>query len=128
MNAFIMLSEKRNYLRFLSEGNQKSKEAINNYLSLLLLLLVIIDEITSKDFSFLDKVAKKCKVDRTKLMLAFQLKILFAIAVKRPMKDERLFEGVPVLHQYSEDTIKEAMHTILKGAANPMGRKDISLF
>jgi hypothetical protein len=118
VNAFILLAEKRHYLRNLSEANQQSPEAIKNYLSLVMLFLILIEDIRNKDMTMIERVAKKCHIEKMELLLALQLKILFTISQKKPVKEERLFESVPVLHQYSEDTIKEAVDSILKKEAN----------
>lgn len=118
VNSFIMLAEKRHYLRYLSTENQKSQIAIKNYLSLVMLNLILIDEIRNKEFNLIDRVAKKCHVGTMEFMLALQLKVLYAISSKRELKEDRLFVASPSLHQYSEDTIKEAFINILKKEAN----------
>ncbi len=118
VNSFIMLAEKRHYLRYLSQDNQKSQEAIKNYLSLVMLNLILIDEIRNKEINVLDRVAKKCQVSSQEFMLALQLKVLYAIASKREMKEERMFVDSPTLHQYPEETINEAFISILKKEAN----------
>lgn len=118
VNSFIMLAEKRHYLHYLNENNQKSQVAIKNYLSLVMLNLMLIEEIRNKEFNLLDRVAKKCHVTSQEFMLALQLKVLYAISSKKELKEERLFVDSPSLHQYSEDTIKEAFVSILKKEAN----------
>ncbi len=116
VNAFIMLAEKRNYIRFLNAENQKSPEAIRNYFSLLMLLLIMIEEIRNKDYNLIDRVAKKCHVSGHEFMLALQLKILFAI--KSKVKDDRLFSDSPLLGQFSEESMKEAIDLISSKEAN----------
>ncbi|MEA9355914.1 DnaJ domain-containing protein [Bacteriovorax sp. PP10] len=118
VNAFILLSEKRKYLGYLSVENQKSLDAIKHYLSLLMLFLIMIEEIRNKEFNLIDRVAKKCHVDPMEFALALQLKVLFALSAKREMKEDRLYENKLTLHQYSEDTMKEATDLILKKEAN----------
>ncbi len=118
VHAFVLLSEKRNYLRFLSAENQKSNDAIKHYLSLVMLMLILIEEIRNREFNVLDRVAKKCKIKTSEMALAIQLKILFAISSKKPIKEEKLFEAAPTLHQYAEDTMKDALEIILKKEAN----------
>lgn len=118
VSAFILLSEKRNYIRYLSADHQKSNEAIINYLSLLMIILILIEEMREKQLSLMERVAKKCRVETQEMALAIQLKILFAVSTKRSMKEEKIFESALVLHQYSEDTMKEAMDLILKKEAN----------
>jgi DnaJ-domain-containing protein 1 len=118
VNAFILLSEKRKYLGYLSVENQKSLDAIKHYLSLLMLFLIMIEEIRNKEFNLIDRVAKKCQVDPMEFALALQLKVLFALSAKREMKEDRLYESKLTLHQYSEDTMKEATDLILKKEAN----------
>lgn len=127
VHAFVLLSEKRNYLRFLSIENQKSNEAIKQYLSLVMLMLILIEEIRNKEFNVIDRVAKKCKVGPNELALAIQLKILFAVSSKKAIKEEKLFEASPMLHQYAEDTMKDALEIILKKEAN-LWAKGHSLF
>jgi DnaJ-domain-containing protein 1 len=118
VNAFVLIAEKKKYLNYLSSNNQASNEAIKNYLSLVLLFLTLVDEIRNKELSLLEKVAKKCHVDKMEFMLALQLKVLFAISGKMPIKEEGLYESTFTLHQYSEETIKEAMDLIFKKDAN----------
>jgi len=127
VNAFILLSEKRKYLDYLSLDNQKSLEAIKHYLSLVMLFLIMIEEMRNKEFNLLDRVAKKCHVNPMEFALALQLKILFALSTKREIKEDRLYESKLTLHQYSEDTMKEALDLILKKEAN-LWAKGHSLF
>jgi DnaJ-domain-containing protein 1 len=118
VNAFLLLAEKRNYLKFLSGDHQNSPESIKNYLSLVMLLLLLLEEIRSKEFNLMERVAKKCQASTMELTLALQLKILFTLNSKKEIKEERLFESTPSLHQYSEDSMKEAIEMILKKEAN----------
>ncbi len=127
VNAFILLSEKRNYLGYLSVDNQKSMESIKHYLSLVMLFLIMVEEIRNKEFNLLERIAKKCNVDPMEFALALQLKILFSLSAKREIKEDRLFENKLTLHQYSEDTMKEALDLILKKEAN-LWAKGHSLF
>lgn len=122
VNAFILISEKKNYLRHLNPSHQQSPEAIKNYLSLVMLFLILIDEIRNKELNLLEKVAKKCNVGKMEFMLALQLKMLFAITTKMAIKEERLYEGKFALHQFSEDTIKETLDLIFKKDANDWAR------
>lgn len=127
VNAFILLSEKRHFLNYLSVDNQKSPEAIKRYLSLVMLFLILIEEMRNREFNLLERVAKKCHVNPMEFALALQLKILYALSSKREIKEERLFEHVLTLHQYSEDTMKEALDLILRKEAN-LWAKGHSLF
>lgn len=127
VHAFVLLSEKRNYLRFLNAENQQSNIAIKHYLSLVMLMLILIEEIRNKEFNLMERVAKKCRVNPAELALAIQLKILFAVSSKKPIKEEKLFEAVPTLHQYAEETMKDALDIILKKEAN-LWAKGHSLF
>lgn len=127
VNAFILLSEKRHYLNYLSVDNQKSTEAIKRYLSLVMLFLILVEEIRNKEFNLLERVAKKCQLNPMEFALALQLKILYALSGKREIKEERLFEHVLTLHQYSEDSMKEALDLILRKEAN-LWAKGHSLF
>jgi hypothetical protein len=127
VNSFVMLVEKRHYLKYLSPENQKNSFAIKNYLSLVMLSLILIEEIRNKDLNLMDRVARKCHVTSHEFLLALQLKILFAIKNKIDIKDEKLFTESPSLHQYSENTIKEALITIFKKEAN-IWAKGHSLF
>ena len=118
VNAFILLSEKRHYLSYLSIDNQKSKDAIKHYLGMLILFLILIEEIRTKEHYLLERVAKKYQLNQMEFVLALQLKILYALSGKRKIKEERLFEQASTLHQYSEDTMKEALDLILRKEAN----------
>ncbi|MBY0416392.1 MAG: J domain-containing protein [Bdellovibrionales bacterium] len=128
VNAFLLLAEKRNYTRFLSDLNQKSPDAIKNYLSLVLLVLILIEEIRNKEHNILEKVARKAKVSKTEFMLALQLNVLFTIAQKKPIKEERLFESVATLNQYSEETLTEATDSIFRKGANFWAKGHSSFF
>lgn len=127
VNAFVLLAEKRKFISYLSIDNQKSLEAVKNYLSMLMLLLILIDEIRNKEYNLLERVAKKCRVDTMELLLALQIKILQSIATKKAIKEERLFENTPTLHQYSEETMKDSLDSILRKEAN-LWAKGHSLF
>lgn len=128
INAFILLAEKRNFLRFLSNENQKSPEAIKNYLSLLMLVLILIEEIKNKETNLLDKVAKKGHVTSAQLLLALQLKILFIIKSKKEVKEDRLFSTAPVLHLLPDETLKDAIDILLGREANLWARGHSSFF
>lgn len=122
INAFILLCEKRHYTSFLSSDNQKSPEAIKNYLSLTLLMLILIDEMRTKKFALIESVAKKCRLPPAEFFLAIQLKALFYIHQKKEMKMEKLFSDQPVLQHFSDETINEAIATMLKKEANVWAR------
>lgn len=128
INAFILLAEKRNYLRFLSADNQKSPEAIKNFLSLLMLVLILVDEIKNKETNLIEKVAKKAKISPAQFSLALQLKILFTIKAKKEVKDERLYSASPVLHLLPDETLKDAIDTILGREANFWAKGHSSFF
>ncbi len=128
INAFILLAEKRNYLRFLSADNQKSPEAIRNYLSLLMLVLILIDEIKNKEANLLEKVAKKGYVSTVRFSLALQMKILFLIKTKKEVKDDRLYSAAPVLHLLPDETLKEAVDLMLAREANFWAKGHSSFF
>lgn len=118
VNAFILLSEKRHFLNYLNVKNQESFDTIKSYLALLMLFLILIEEIRSRNFSLLERVAKRHSLNPHELALALQLKILFVLSEKRKIKEDRLFEHVLILHQYSEDTMDEALDLILRKEAN----------
>ena len=127
VNAFVLLSEKRHYLNYLSNDNQKSKEALKQYLALVMLFSIMIEEIRSRELHLLERVAKKYKLNTMDFALALQLKVLLVLSDKRKIKEERLFEHVLTLHQYSEETMKEAIDLILRREAN-LWAKGNSLF
>lgn len=118
VNAFILLSEKKQYLNYLSIDNQKSIEAIKHFLSLLMVFLIMLEEIRNREFIILERVAKKCHFNIMEFALALQLKVLYALSSKKKIKEERLFEHVLTLHQYSEDSMKDAIELILRKEAN----------
>lgn len=128
VNAFILLCEKRNYLRFLSEEHKKSKAAIKNYLLALLIFLLIIEEAREKSFYILEKIAKKLNRPSAELALALQIKLLMVVAAKKELKEDRIFSEILVLNQYSEETIKEATETIAKREANLWAKNPSQLF
>jgi DnaJ-domain-containing protein 1 len=119
VNAFILLSEKKNYLRFLTPEHLSSKIALKNYLVTLLIFFLLVEEIREKNFFILEKIASKLGIPAQQLALAFQIKILMFVNLKQDkLKDERIFSEALVLNQYSEDTIKEATENIAKKEAN----------
>ena len=118
VNSFILLCEKRNYLRFLTPDHKASKIALKNYLVTLLIFFLLIDEVREKKFYILDKVAKKLAVSSHELALAFQIKLLMIVSSKNTLKEDRVFNESIVLNQYSEETIKEATEAIAKREAN----------
>ncbi len=118
VNAFILLSEKRQYLNYLSIDNQKSIEAIKHYLSLVMLFLIMIEEIRDREFFLIESFAKKYHLNIMEFALALQLKMLSALSKKKKIKEERLFEHVLTLHQYSEESMNDALDLILRSEAN----------
>jgi DnaJ-domain-containing protein 1 len=118
VNAFILLCEKRNYLRFLSDDHRNSPVAIKNFLVTLLLFLLLVDEVREKNFFILEKISAKLHIPSMEFALALQIKILMTISQKKELKEERIFAETLVINQYSEDTIKEAAELIAKKEAN----------
>jgi DnaJ-domain-containing protein 1 len=127
INAFILLTEKRNYLSFLSSKNQESSDAIKNYLSFLLLFLMMVEEIRTKDFSIIAHVAKKFRIPPHEFALAIQLKLLSTINQKRAIKEDKLYSDSFILGQFSEETMREVIESVLKKEAN-LWAKGHSLF
>lgn len=127
VNAFILLCEKRNYLRFLTEENRTSKPAIKNYLITLLILFLLIDELREKKFYIFEKISKKLCINVHEIALALQIKLLITASIKKELKEERIFSDVLVTNQYSEETIKEASEMIAKKEAN-LWAKSPSMF
>jgi len=118
VNAFILLCEKRNYVRYLSDEHRASNIALKNFLVTLLLFFLLIEEIREKKFFILDKVAAKLSIPPMELALALQIKILMTISQKKELKEERIFADTLVISQYSEETVKEATETIARKEAN----------
>lgn len=119
INSFLLLVEKKKYIYYLSEDNINSKQILNNYLSTLLIFLIIIDEIKNKQLDFVGQISKKIKIPKEQLAIAIQIKILTAMKSKNPdIKDARLFNFEYTLHQYSSETIALGIDTILKKEAN----------
>lgn len=128
VNAFIHLCGKRNYVGFLSEENQSSSNAIKNYLVSLLLLFLLTEEMREKKFFLLEKIAKKLAISVEEFAIALQIKLLMAVALKKDLKEERIFTEVLVIGQYSEETIKEASESIAKKEANLWAKGPSLLF
>ncbi len=118
INAFILLSEKKKYLNYLSIENQKSMDALSNYLSILMLFLISIEEIRNKEINFIEKMAKKCKISPQQMLLALQIKVLLALKNKKEVKEEKIFSPSPILLSFSEDSIEAAVDSLLKKEAN----------
>lgn len=118
VNAFILLCEKRNYMRYLSDDHRASAVAIKNYLVTLLLFFLLVDEVREKNFYILEKISNKLHIPSMEFALALQIKILMTIAQKKELKEERIFADTLVISQYAEDTIKEATEIIAKKEAN----------
>ena len=128
INAFILLSEKRNYISYLSSNNQKSLDAIANYLSILMLLLIVIEEIRDKNLNLVEKMAKKCKVPTEQLLLALQIKILQALKSKKEIKDDKIYLTTPTLLTYSEESLQIAVNVLLSKEANFWARGHSAFF
>ncbi len=127
VNAFILLCEKRNYVRYLSDENRASNTALKNFLVTLLLFFLVMEEIREKKFFILEKIAAKLSLPPMELALAFQIKILMTIAQKKELKEERVFADTIVIGQYSEETIKEATEAIARKEANLWARSSSQL-
>jgi DnaJ-domain-containing protein 1 len=128
VNAFILLCEKRNYLRFLTPEHRASKTALKNYLVTLLIFFLLIEEIREKKYYILEKIAKKLGVSASELALAFQIKLLMIVSLKKELKEDRIFTEAIVINQYSEETIKEASESIAKREANLWAKSPSQLF
>ncbi|MDD4974922.1 MAG: DnaJ domain-containing protein [Bacteriovorax sp.] len=128
VNAFILLCEKRNYLRFLTPEHRASKTALKNYLVTLLIFFLLIEEIREKKYYILEKIAKKLGISSTELALAFQIKLLMVVSLKKELKEDRIFSEAIVINQYSEETIKEASEVIAKREANLWAKSPSQLF
>lgn len=118
LNAFILLCEKRNYVRYLTNDHRASSPLIKNFLISLLLLFLIVDELREKKFFIIEKISAKLGVPSMEFALAVQIKILMTVAQKKELKEERIFTDALVINQYSEETIKEATEAIAKREAN----------
>lgn len=127
MNAFILLVEKRNYLRLLDSVDDKiDKDSLMNFLASLFILLVLIDENREKITNFTEKCAKKLNIPSIELQIAIQLKVLMSNK-ENNIKEERIFVEQLILQQYSEDTIQKSVHAILINETN-IWKKSISSF
>ena len=127
VNAFILLCEKRDYLRFLNEDNRKSNLAIKNYLTTLLIFYLITEETKNKTFYIIDKISKKINTSSSELALALQIKLLMMISSKDKLKDEQIYCDTLVLNQYSDERIKMATELVARSEAN-LWAKDHSHF
>ena len=127
INAFILLCEKRDYLRFLNEDNRKSKPAIKNYLTTLLLFYLIAEEAKNKTFYIINNISKKINTTSPDLARALQIKLLMIISSKNELKEEQIYCETLVLNQYSDERIKMAMEQVAKEEAN-LWAKSHSLF
>lgn len=128
VNAFILLCEKRNYMRFLTADHKSSSAAIKNYLVTLLLFFLLIEELREKKFFILEKVAKKLGISADEFAIALQIKILTIVSLKKELKEERIFTETLVIGQYSEETIKEAAESIAKKEANLWAKSPSQFF
>ncbi len=122
VNSFILLSEKRKVLRFLSDNNQNNLEAIRNYLSLLLIFMMMIEEVRSKDYTIISKIAKKCHMTPEAFALALQMKILAILSTKKNITEEKVYSANVILHQFAEESMTEAIESILRKEANIWAR------
>ncbi len=116
--SFLLLCEKRHYFQSLSKVHQSSTVALKNFLISLLLFLISLDEIKEKNFSLIDKIAKKMALKPSELALAFQIKILMAVSLQKELKEERIFTETLVLTKYSDETIKSAFEYIVFRESN----------
>lgn len=127
VNAFVLLCNKRDYLRFLSEDNRKSKLAIKNYLVSLLVFYLIMEETKNKKFYIINNISKKISTSASELALAMQIKLLMVIFLKKEIKEEQIYSDTLVLNQYSDEQIKMAIEFVSKKEAN-LWAKNQSLF
>ena len=127
INAFLLLCERRKYITYLNSENKNFRSALKNYLTTLLLFFLLIEEIRENKYYILSKISKQIGITEYELALAFQIKILMAVAAKKEIKDERVFNDKIILMQYSEDTIKEARELVAAKEAN-LWAKSTSLF
>lgn len=118
INAFIMLAEKKKWANALSADNQSSPEALNNFLSVVLLLKIFIDEIRAREYFLLSKVAMKCNSTPSAFALALQIKLLNTIASQKNLSEEKIYSELPLLHQFSEETLNSALELLLKKEGN----------
>ena len=118
INAFILLCEKRKYLHYLTAEHQTNKDAIKNFLVTLLIFFLITEEIRDEKYFIIGKIAKKLNISPFQLAIAFQIKLLMIIGIKKDIKEERLFSIVIILNQFSDETIKEASEVIAKRESN----------
>lgn len=128
VNAFILLCEKRNYVRYLSQDHRAASTAIKNYLVTLLLLFLLVEELREKKFFILDKISAKLGIPSMEFALAMQIKLLMTISQKKELKDERIFSDTLIISQYSEDTVKEATESIARKEANLWAKSPSQLF
>lgn len=128
INAFLLLCEKRNYIRNLSPENKNNISAIKNYLVTLLLLLLMVEELREKNFFIIERVSKKLSITAEEFALSLQIKILMTASLKKELKEERIFTEVLVISQYSEETIKDATEFIAKKEANLWAKSPSQLF
>lgn len=128
VNAFILLCEKRNYVRFLSQDHRASAPALKNYLVTLLLFFLLVEELREKKFFILEKIASKLSLSPMEFALALQIKILMTISQRKELKEERIFSDTLVLSQYSEETVKEATEAIARKEANLWAKSPSQLF
>jgi len=128
INAFLLLCERRNFVSNLTTEHKSSRSSLKNYLTTLLLFFLIIEEIRENKYYILSKISKQIGVTDYELALAFQIKILMAVAAKKEIKDERIFNDKIILTQYSEDTIKEARELVAAKEANLWAKSTSLLF
>ncbi len=128
INAFILLCEKRNYLQYLSNENQAISLAVKNYLIILLLFFLLIEEIREKKFFIMETISHKIGINSQELALALQIKLLLSASSKKVIKEERIFCDSLAIHQYAEETIREASETIAKREANLWAKSPSQFF
>ena len=118
INAFVLLAEKKKWLRYLSSDNLESVESLKNYLSMIMIVKMLIEEVREKQFALVPKLAKKCHLRSEEFALALQMKILMPLAAKKNIKESTIYSDSPVLHQFSEDTMNEALEVLMSKEAN----------
>jgi hypothetical protein len=127
ISSFLTLIERRNYLYFIETTDNKiDKDSIINFLSALFILFVLIDEIKNKELNFTENCAKKLNIKPIELALSLQIKILMSPKLTN-IKPERIYVDHLVLHQFSDDTLRNAIDTIIHAEAN-LWKKSLSTF
>ena len=116
IRVFFDLAQKRKFLNFLPAKYQSSEQHKINFLSQALILFLIKEEITKKNFTMSQTLAKKLTMSLYEFTMGVQIKILLHMKSEYRTEDQVFGEDY-VLSNFSDDIINAALDLIFQKEA-----------